>query len=374
MTLPTASSFNLTQSERAALELIWLKGETNRIAVSDHLAVSRMQATNIARSLIEKTLVVEVPVREGGRGQPSRALTMAADAAFTLGVKIWRTRLEVGLLASSGKIAAIEQIRLDQFTVDSVAEATRTYLETMGRSHPERLERLVGIGFSFPGYFIDARHMTQAYFSDWDGLDIAAALKPYFSTPVLVENDGACAAWGERLLGSGARFDDFLFIDINYGVGGGVVMGGRLIRGARGNAGMFGVPFPVGTVRPSGQDLMDRMRANGIAIDDLPDLDAYRLTDHPQIDAWISRAADQLRPALSVLAGAFDPQAIIVGGASSTIAQALVARIDTEAFCEATRAFLPVPTLLASGVPVGAAAAGAAALAMGRVLFPRPAA
>lgn len=361
---------SLTDGERAALEVVWLDREASRIRLADRLGVSRMQASNIVRGLVDKGLITDLPQRDGGRGQPVRLLGMADDAVSAIGVKIWRTRLEFGTLNCAGQIERPQQVRLEAFTVTAVAEAANTYIrETQKRG---RCGPLVGVGFAFPGYFTGSKSMTQAYFPEWNDLDVGAALQPYFEQPVLVENDGACAAWGERLLGAAKTLDDFLFLDINYGVGGGVVIGGKLVRGAHGNAGVFGVPFPVGTVRPSGQDLMDTMRAAGLMVDDLPDLGLFPVADHPVIGRWIERAAEQLRPALGVLAGAFDPQAVIVGGAAPPeIIQALVRALDNGEFCAATHRFIPVPTLAASEVGPSVGVAGAAALALGRALFPR---
>lgn len=368
-TIGTALQLNST--ERAALQIIWLDREASRIMLADRLGISRTQVTNVVRALAEKGLVADAPNRDGARGQPVRTVTMTPGGAFAIGVKVWRSRIEIGLLNTGGTVDKVETIALDAFTVPALAAATRAYRKDIVRRHRGIARRIVGIGFSFPGYFNRAGLMTQAYFPQWDNLDIAHALQPEFDVPVLVENDGACAAWGERLLGAAKGFANFLFVDVNYGLGGGVVIGGRLMRGAHRNAGVFGVPFPVGTVRPSGQDLMDTMHAAGMVVDDLPDLHRFSLEGNAVIDGWIARAADQLRPALGVLAGAFDPEAIIVGGAiPPAITEALVRQLDTPEFCAATRPFLPIPVLRTSEIRSSAGMAGAAALALGDALFP----
>lgn len=370
--MPTQeTALHLNATERAALQLIWLEQEASRIMLADRLGMSRAQATNIVRALMEKGLVAEAPNRDGGRGQPVRRVTMAEDGAFAIGVKVWRSRIEIGLLNSGGKVEKVETLALDEFTVAGLVAATQAYRKAVTRRHQPLAQRIVGVGFSFPGYFNHSGEITQAYFPQWDNLDIASVLQPEFDIPVLVENDGACAAWGEHLLGAAKGFGNFLFLDVNYGVGGGVVIGRRLLRGAHGNAGVFGVPFPVGTVRPSGQDLMDTLRDAGFTVNDLPDMHLVPEEAQPVIEQWIERAADQLQPALGVLAGAFDPEAIVIGGAIPPhIIEALVTRLDTQEFCAATRKFLPVPLLRHSTMGTAAGMAGAAALALGGALFP----
>lgn len=58
--------------------------------------------------------------------------------------------------------------------------------------------------------------------------------------PVKMENDANCAAIAEYLYGSGRECHDFVYMTISTGVGGGVILNGRLYRGASGNAGEIG--------------------------------------------------------------------------------------------------------------------------------------
>ncbi|MEA3078392.1 MAG: glucokinase [Actinomycetota bacterium] len=84
---------------------------------------------------------------------------------------------------------------------------------------------------------------------------IAGRVGARLPVPVVVENDASCAGWGERELGAGRRSDHVLLVTLGTGIGGGMVLGGRLFRGHHGFAGEIGhmVVDPHGPPCPCGQ-------------------------------------------------------------------------------------------------------------------------
>lgn len=370
--MPSAQNLpvELNKSERLALELIWINKWSSRIAIAENLGVSKMQATNLSRALTDKGLIAEKIVRDGARGQPTRRLELVADAAYAIGINIWRTVIEVGILNSAGQLTVSERFSLKDFSVEEISATVGRYIHKARTQKKIKTKKICGVGISSPGDFDRKGHITQAYFPSWNGVDLRQQFQKHFDFPVLVENNGACAAWGERLIGAATNIQDFIFLNIDYGIGGGVVTGGRLMRGHNGNAGVFGVPFSIGAARPSGQDLLETLREGGIDIDDLPQLDNYEIANLPLLSQWVDRAAKQLQQPLNVLAGAFDPAAIIIGGRlpPSIIAE-LVNRIEAADFCAITRPYLPIPQLVPSKLADTAGVAGAAGLAFAHAHF-----
>ena len=86
-------------------------------------------------------------------------------------------------------------------------------------------------------------------------LAIKDELESRLGLEVRVDNDATCAAWGERQLGAAKGYDDVLLATLGTGIGGGIVAGGRLLRGANGFAGEIGhmVVDPDGPECPCGQ-------------------------------------------------------------------------------------------------------------------------
>jgi glucokinase len=61
------------------------------------------------------------------------------------------------------------------------------------------------------------------------GCDLCAEISNRFGIPVIIENDANAAAFGERVAGAGRDFEDFVMLTLGTGIGGGIVMGGRLL-------------------------------------------------------------------------------------------------------------------------------------------------
>jgi predicted NBD/HSP70 family sugar kinase len=78
----------------------------------------------------------------------------------------------------------------------------------------------------------------------WEGLPLARRLQRSFPCPVLVENEVHLSVLAERWRGAVQGTDDALLVQVGYGIGGGLLVGGRLYRGANGAAGEIGyLPF-----------------------------------------------------------------------------------------------------------------------------------
>jgi len=86
-------------------------------------------------------------------------------------------------------------------------------------------------------------------------LALAAPLARRLGLPVVVENDASCAGWGEHQAGAGRGRDHVLLVTLGTGIGGGMVLGGRLFRGHHGFAGEIGhmVVDPHGPPCPCGK-------------------------------------------------------------------------------------------------------------------------
>lgn len=360
----TSAPPSLSDSERRVLDIIWRHGPIARVGIGQLTDLSQMSVTRITRELTERGLLSEAINRSGGRGQPSRPLTIRSDAAYAAGAYFSMQSMHVGIVSLSGSLVA--KRRIEQLGEDarSIARATGAAVDEMLSEARIEPDKLVGIGFALPGDFIQDRRRIHAHesFPALRVEDLAFELQSALDQPVFVENDAACAALGERLLGIGQTIDHFFFAHVGHGIGGGLILNGELYRGARGNAGIIGVQFPNDAPRPSGSDLLQVLQAGGFDIRDFDDLEKLRPQDCPPLRAWINRASDQLRHGLWITARVLDPDAIIIGGRlPHHILQELVARIGSEDFCN-EGVMLPRPRVFASSLGPIAGAIGAAAV------------
>ena len=128
---------------------------------------------------------------------------------------------------------------------DAVIEALVTAVQELDRDDVE----LVGIGV--PGFVVDGTTVVYCpNIAGWDEpVDLAARLGKALDRPVVVGNDVNCGALAEHRLGAGVGVDDLLAVFVGTGVGGGLILDGRVAAGSRGLVGEIGHV----TVRPGGE-------------------------------------------------------------------------------------------------------------------------
>jgi len=92
---------------------------------------------------------------------------------------------------------------------------------------------LLGVGLSCPGP-LDAKGgitFAIATLSGFDGFPLVEAVSERTGLPVILEHDGHSAVYGEWRHGAGRGFDDFVYVTVSTGIGGGVISNGALVRG-----------------------------------------------------------------------------------------------------------------------------------------------
>lgn len=154
---------------------------------------------------------------------------------YYVGIDLGGTNIAVGLVDETGKILADISVptgaeRDYREIVKDMAEVSKKVIEKAGVS--EKDVKAVGIGC--PGSIDNANGIcTYANNLNMEHAEIAKEFKKYFDVPVNLENDANAAAYGEyEINGNGAK--SFVFVTLGTGVGGGVVLDGKIFRGFNG--------------------------------------------------------------------------------------------------------------------------------------------
>ena len=157
------------------------------------------------------------------------------SARQSVGVDIGGTKIAALRITTEGEIRArtiIPTPATDQSAaMPAIEAAAATVLE----------DGVAAIGVGLAG-LIDVRSgaLLSAPNLVWRDMALSEDLTAKFGLPVTVDNDATAAAWGESRLGASRGSEDSLFVGVGTGIGGGIVAGGRLLRGAHGLAGEIG--------------------------------------------------------------------------------------------------------------------------------------
>lgn len=160
---------------------------------------------------------------------------------YYLGVDLGGTNIAVGLVTEDGKIIASDSTPTlaEREYPEIVADMAKVCKKVVADAGVDMSE-VASIGIGSPGS-IDSENGVVLYANNlkFDRAPIAAELRKHIDLPVNIENDANAAAYGEYVAnGNGA--DDFIFITLGTGVGGGIIINKKLYKGFNGIGGELG--------------------------------------------------------------------------------------------------------------------------------------
>ncbi len=160
-----------------------------------------------------------------------------------IGIDVGGTNTSGGLASEDGTLITKIRRRTDRAGgaaagIHLISEIIAELKEYAGRGGSE--VRRVGVGFGGPVDFERGVVLLSHHVEGWEGIGLRDELERRFQTPVVVDNDANAGTLGEWKFGAGRGTNDLIYINIGTGIGGGIIAGGRLVRGAHNLAGEIG--------------------------------------------------------------------------------------------------------------------------------------
>jgi len=150
------------------------------------------------------------------------------------------SKLLCGFVTEDGRILDTERTAL---APDTTADVLETLLEAHYTSLKKRNSdvEILGCGMTIPG-LADPKSGLWVYacFSGISDYPVKRRMEDRLDLPVRIENDVNACAWAEKVYGGCRDCDDFLWVTVSNGVGGGLVLNGKIYGGAFGGGGEFG--------------------------------------------------------------------------------------------------------------------------------------
>lgn len=309
----------LDEDEKRIMRCLRLAGPASRSGLVGTLGFSPAKLTKLSQRLLAIGLVEEVEdIATQGRGRPAIPLRIAPGAGYAIGTTAHKGVLDIALVDYAGSVIAQSAEPFHDHDPRALCRAVRTRILAMIDRHNLVGARLLGLGIGMPGLASspDGEHWRTVP-ELWGNRDVAirAMLEDILALPVWIENDATATALAEYYLGSPADRDaTMVAILLGYGIGAGIIADGRLLRGAMRNAGDIGAFYPIDRPRPSPVDLLALLRADGCDIDSVADVGDKASQHQAVVDAWVMRAADQLRLVVESALAWFDPGRIVLSG------------------------------------------------------------
>lgn len=325
-------------NQRTVLQAIRLGGETTRVELAHLTGLTAPTIANITKRLTELGLIKLVGRRQGARGQPALRLSIDPDGAFAIGLNIDRDHISIALIDLAGTVRRLVRQEIDFALPQDVVAFARKQIAKLLSGEGSSRDKVLGLGVAMPDDLgrIPIPHRPDAY-DEWNRVDIATALRKVLPWPIHVDNDAAAAALGEAQQRPGEDGQNFFYLLISAGLGGGPVIEGNYFRGASLRSGEIGLMPDPSSEREAAvvQDTVSlsalRARFDAAGRNDRP---AQLVSDDPAcraiVDRWIDDAARSLASPLVAVNCLINPAAILIGGRLPLpLVERLAAAIET---------------------------------------------
>lgn len=275
---------------------------------------------------------------------------------IALGIDLGGTTVKIGLVKDSGQFLDTWEIPTD------TSERGKNILPDIFHSAEEKLSEhrlsmdlLAGIGIGVPGAVLQTGEVNRCVNLGWNRFHLVDAMHAMFGAlPIAAANDANVAALGEAWVGSGSGYSSVVMVTLGTGVGGGIVIHGKLLDGYYGAAGEIGHIL----INPDEKEhcncgkcgcLEQYCAAPGMVRTARHFLEAYpeqTLLNHAELSAKsifdaaregdfaagqiVQIICERLGRALSIIAAVADPEIFLIGGGVSRAGDALLVPLRAE--------------------------------------------
>ena len=259
----------------------------------------------------------------------------AVQSPVVIGLDVGGTKILSGLVDRDGSILAEHEVPSPDGSEEGVLAALDEAVEAL------RDDRVAAIGYGIPANLERGTgRILRAMNLPLDDVDLVARSRERFGLPSGIENDASAATLAEWRRGAGRTAQNLVMLTLGTGVGGGIVLDGRLFRGWA-ELGHLVVQQGGALCTCGGRGHLEVL-ASGTAGDRMArdlwgmDVDAHTLVDRAQAgddDARgaLARIGRSLGAAIASLVNVFDPELVVVGGGFGAAAGDLVLEPAREA-------------------------------------------
>ncbi|MFE0028078.1 ROK family transcriptional regulator [Amycolatopsis sp. NPDC059021] len=362
-------------NDRAAIEVLLREGPLTRAELEVAIGLSKPATAQLIARLEAEGIVGKAGVRGGGRGPRAQLWQVTGSLAYVAAVDLTPKAGDFVIADVAGQVLAELRAPLPAHEgadiVGEFGKALSKATRLAGLTLPDLANVVIGAQGAFDprtGFLSSAPHIPG-----WLGFDVPGRLSEQLGVEVTIENDVNLVAVEEMTAGRAAGLDDFVMVWLSEGVGGAVVIGRRLLRGATGGGGEIDwmrVPDPVsvdtGEERPRAGarfgNLVDSpavvrlASAHGLTADSGWEAVALaRREGNAAADAFLDDFARRVAGGVASLVAVADPQLVLLCGETS--------RAGGEDF--AARVALRLHELVLPRTPVGVASVAGNAVRAG---------
>jgi glucokinase-like ROK family protein len=338
---PVQNRYNKSQ----ILKSVWKDDGISRLDISRLTGLSKATVSRLIDSLIQDKLLTEYTSVSNGKGRPIKPVHFNGKSHFLIGIDLGTTYIR-GVLTdlSFETIKEIEVVTESHKEPEYILNKVVQVILNLANTNLIDSSRIIGVGLAVAGIINMSTGIVEySPAFNWRNIELRRFLQSHVPFPVYFDNVSRAMALGEIAFGTGSKFNDLICINVGYGIGAGIVIGGKLFYGTDGMAGEFG-HLPVKgdeeifctcgkknclTAYASGDAIAQRARLallkdessilNKISFNEIEAKDVAEAAMRGDALSIVvfSEAMGYLGRAIAGLLNIFNPQAIILGGGVS---------------------------------------------------------
>ncbi len=351
--------------EERVLAALRAHGAQSRLELSGRAGISRTTLSEIVAELLGRGAirVVDTDAHDRtGSGRPAARLALDPSSGQYLGIDFGHRRTSMVVVDASHEVIASGVVRLDE-----AADWSR------------RLESALGLADDLAastGVHYGALQAIAIGVPGWGGAGqadaAAAALAEHFAAPVTVDNNVRFAALAEAAKSGPGGVPDLIYVRLSDGVGGGLVVDGRLVQGWARFAGELGhvTVDPAGVACRCGKHgcletvasvpaVLTRCCGMGLAVNSLVELEKAIRASHPVATEVLRDAGASVGRVMGAAAMTLNPRELVIGGELAQMAPVLIDEVRATVQHELSWQLDAAPTVRAARLGGEAGALGA---------------
>ena len=383
--LGTSRSGTETEYSLDLLNLIRSGRGTTRGELGEITGLARSTIAQRIDALMAARLVIDVGGAPSTGGRPPSRLGFNDDAGLILAADLGAThsRIAVTNLAADSLAEITAELDINDgpdAVLDWLDETFEKLIAETGRP----AEDVMGVGIGLPGPVDFDRGVAvhPPIMSGWHQYPVADRYRDRFHVPVLVDNDVNIMAVGEYWTRDN-DVQDLIYVKVGTGIGSGLILGGKLHRGAHGAAGDMGhvqatdadVVCSCGNTgcleaSASGSALAETLRENGHDVNGSRDVVALAQQGNNEAIRAVRSSGRLIGQVLASTVNLLNPAVIVIGGDMARAEQQLLAGIREVVYQRSTALSTQDLELVTSTLGDRAGIIGAAAMVIDHVLTP----
>lgn len=214
----------------------------SRAALAVATGLNKTTVSSLIQQLLDAGFVTETGVGKNNTGRPGILLQLNPHAGGIIGVEIGVDFISVALTDFAARVIWRHQERTDRRQEQSTI-LQRAFSNVEAAAAQARVQSLeiLGLAFGVPGLVdVESGALLYAPNLHWENVPLLELLRARFAFPVYVDNEASIAAFGETYFGVARGARNVLYVSAGVGIGGGLVLDGRLYPGGSGFAGEVG--------------------------------------------------------------------------------------------------------------------------------------